>query len=208
MSTLIPFSNVRFPEDISYGSKGGPSFSTSVFTATSGYEQRNSNWSTQRCTYNVVYGIRTIDQMARVFEFFYAMRGKALAFRFKDWTDYRLKDEKIGVGNGAILIYQITKTYTVGLNNYVRELKKIVPNVDAPITVKINGTTLAAAGYTIDIDTGKITFVVAPPAASIITITCEFDVPVRFDIDSLPVTLEEFEIETMSDIPLVEIRLS
>jgi uncharacterized protein (TIGR02217 family) len=207
MSTLVPFTNVRFPEDISYGSKGGPSFSTSIFTATSGYEQRNSNWSIQRCTYNVVYGIRTIQQMHRVFEFFYAMRGKALAFRFKDWTDYRLADEKIGIGNGAITAFQITKTYTVGLNSYVRDIKKIVPNVDAPITVKLNGVIVAPLNYIVNTDTGMISFLVAPSAAVIITITAEFDVPVRFDVDELPVTLEEFEIETMSDIPLVEVRL-
>jgi uncharacterized protein (TIGR02217 family) len=207
MSTLIPFTNVRFPEDISYGSKGGPSFSTTIFTATSGYEQRNSNWSIHRCTYDVVFGIKTVAQMDQVFNFFYAMRGKALAFRFKDWSDYRLKEEKIGVGNAALVDFQIKKTYAVGLNSYVREIKKIVANTIAPIVVKVAGTVVPPTGYSVNLDSGILTFNIAPSASSIVTITCEFDVPVRFDLDSLPVTLEEFELETLASIPLIEVRV-
>ncbi len=42
---MTAFHEVRFPPDISYGTTGGPAFSTTVFQAASGFEQRNVNWA-------------------------------------------------------------------------------------------------------------------------------------------------------------------
>jgi uncharacterized protein (TIGR02217 family) len=44
--------------------------------------------------------------------FFYARRGPAYGFRFKDWNDYLLTQEVIAHGDGATTVFQITKTYT------------------------------------------------------------------------------------------------
>ncbi len=41
----MSFTEIRFPENISYGSTGGPEFSTDVVTTHNGCEQRNINWS-------------------------------------------------------------------------------------------------------------------------------------------------------------------
>jgi hypothetical protein len=37
----MAFHEVRFPTDISYGSSGGPEFSTDIVITSSGHEQRN-----------------------------------------------------------------------------------------------------------------------------------------------------------------------
>ncbi|RYE16938.1 MAG: TIGR02217 family protein, partial [Sphingobacteriaceae bacterium] len=47
------FKEIRFPEDISYGSSGGPGYSTDIITVNSGAEQRNINWNQARSKYNV-----------------------------------------------------------------------------------------------------------------------------------------------------------
>ena len=47
----MAFHEVLFPPNISYGSQGGPKFKTTVFTADSGYEQRNIDWSMTRAEY-------------------------------------------------------------------------------------------------------------------------------------------------------------
>ncbi len=39
----MSFTEIRFPENISYGSIGGPEFSTDVVTTHNGCEQRNIN---------------------------------------------------------------------------------------------------------------------------------------------------------------------
>jgi uncharacterized protein (TIGR02217 family) len=202
---IASVTNERFPDDISYGSKGGPGFSTTVFTSTSGEEQRNSNWSRQRCRFDASYGIRTIAQMDNVIAFFYAMRGKAQVFRFKDWSDFKIKNGTIGTGNASQTQYQIIKNYSVSSSSFSRIINRIV---NGTVSVYF-GTTLKTpiTDYSVNYDTGIITFTVAPPATTVINVTCEFDVPVRFDIDELNITLEDFELETISNIPLIEVKL-
>ena len=59
----MSFHPVLFPVDISYGSAGGPQFSTDVVETISGFEQRNVNWSQARLRYNVAYGVRSAAQL-------------------------------------------------------------------------------------------------------------------------------------------------
>ena len=105
MTTFIE--TPRFPENISYGSSGGPGFSTFVFEGHSGVEQRAIQWSRARAKYNASMGIRDKSDMDDVRAFFYNTRGKALGFRFKDWGDYQLDDEEIGTGDGVVADFQI-----------------------------------------------------------------------------------------------------
>ena len=204
-----PFVEQRFPPEISYGSSGGPSFSTTIFESSSGYEQRNVNWSKARCRYDVSHGIKDHEDMQNVLDFFYAVRGKATGFRYKDWSDYQLDQELIGTGDGTTAAFQITKTYAVSTLEYVRTIRKIVtPEVGPPVIpfrVYVNDV-LQSTGYTANYNTGIITFDVAPTIGHSIKVTCEFDVPVRFDTDEMDITLESFNLETWDSIPLVEIR--
>lgn len=100
----------RFPDTISYGSSGGPGFSTDVITVSSGYETRNVNWIQARHTYDVAFGIRSQAYLNDLVEFFQTMKGKAYGFRYKDWGDYTssgsdtvtLIDQIIGTGESVI----------------------------------------------------------------------------------------------------------
>ncbi|WP_406721716.1 DUF2460 domain-containing protein [Wolbachia endosymbiont (group B) of Euphydryas aurinia] len=84
----MSFTEIRFPENISYGSTGGPEFSTDVVTTHNGCEQRNINWSRARARYNIAYGVRSNEQLTELITFFQARKGKAIGFRFKDWSDF------------------------------------------------------------------------------------------------------------------------
>lgn len=205
------FIEQRFPADISYGSKGGPTFSTSVFTAASGFEQRNINWEAARCKYDVSHGIRDKADMDTIIDFFYAVRGKATGFRYKDWADYQLTQELIATGNGTLDDFQIIKKYTVGATDYTRTIRKIVtPAAGPPVIpfqVYVNDVLKTpTTDYTVNYNTGIISFTTPPPNGHTIKVTCEFDVPVRFDTDEMMITLEAFELETWDGIPLIEIK--
>jgi uncharacterized protein (TIGR02217 family) len=197
----------RFPENVSYGSAGGPKFKTDVFTAASGFEQRNSIWADARAEYNVAHGIKDKTDMDAILAFFYNVRGKATGFRFKDWSDYTLTGQQIGVGDGTTTAFQIIKTYVTGASVYERQLKKIVANTISGVTV--NGVAQTSpANYSVNINTGIITFVVPPANGHVIVVgALEFDVPVRFDTDHMPISIEAFEVESWSSIPLVEVRV-
>lgn len=97
----MAFHEIRFPDDISYGSNGGPEFSTDIIITQGGFEQRNSNWANARAKYNVAHGVKTETQLAELIAFFRARKGRAHGFRFKDWTDYQITGQVIGTGNGT-----------------------------------------------------------------------------------------------------------
>lgn len=195
----------RFPDDIAYGSAGGPEFKTFVFEGQSGIEQRHQAWSRHRLRYDVSYGIRDKSDMDTVRAFFYNMKGKATGFRFKDWGDYELVDENIGTGDGSETVFNITKTYTSGSETYVRRIFKPIAS---GLVVKVAGVTQTlTTDYTVNATTGVITFTAGgtPGMGEAVTVTCEFDVPVRFDTDRLSASHDGYLTESWGSIPLVEI---
>lgn len=208
----MAFHEVLFPPEISYGSSGGPKFKTTVFTADSGYEQRNIDWSSTRAEYDVSHGIKRQDQMDELTAFFYARRGRAFGFRFKDFNDFRIRRQLIGIGDGQKTQFQLVKTYSDGnpdsgaQHSYSRKLFKIAWGTVAGVTM---GAATQAQGtdYTVDHNTGVITFAVPPLNTAEIRVgAAEFHVPVRFDTDHLDATHEFWNTQSWSSIPLIEVR--
>jgi len=199
----MAFHEVRFPTDISYGSSGGPGFSTDIVITHSGYEQRNINWASARAKYNVAHGVKTNAQLQDLIAFFRARQGKAYGFRFKDWTDYSSAAEFIGIGNGVKAQFQLVRNYTSGNESVVRNVKKPVNG-----SVKIYfGGVQQLSGWSVDVTTGVVTFLVAVANTVVITADYEFDVPVRFDTDRLSARLDDYGLNSWNDIPLIEVKL-
>jgi len=201
---LPTFIEERFPDDISYGATGGPQFNTNVVTVSSGAEVRNINWQEARAVYNVTHAVKTKAQMQNLIAFFRNVRGKAIGFRFKDWTDYTAVGEQIGTGDGVNTTFQLTKTYSVGLGT-AQYVRKITKPVAGTVTVYING--VPDAGATVDTTTGIVTTSIVPAVGAIITADFEFDVPARFDIDEMQITLDHAELQSWNQITIVEIKV-
>jgi len=195
----------RFPEDISYGSSGGPTFKTYVYEGFSGVEQRNITWSEAKHQYDVAHGIRDRGDMDTLRAFFYNMRGRGYGFRYKDWADYELVDEIIGTGDGANNTFNITKAYASGANTYSRRIYKPIAS---GFSVKVNGVTVSPTTYTLSTTAGTVVFTGGntPPNGHAVAVTGEFDVPVRFDTDQMAASHDGFQVESWGSIPLVELR--
>ena len=86
----MAFHEVRFPDDISRGARGGPERRTQVVELASGDEERNASWADSRRRYDAAYGIRRADDLAAVIAFFEARNGRLHGFRWKDWGDYQV----------------------------------------------------------------------------------------------------------------------
>ena len=108
----------RFPDDISYGSTGGPSWATDVLVLRSGYESRNANWGQARYAYNAAMGVRDQTQLDDLIGWFNACQGMKHGFRFRDWTDYTSSvlgvavsdtDQVIGTGDAAEVNFPLVK---------------------------------------------------------------------------------------------------
>ena len=207
----MAFHEVRFPDNISRGARGGPERRTQIVELASGDEERNASWANSRRRYDVAYGIRRADDLAAVVAFFEARNGRLHGFRFKDWADFKsclpsqapsATDQPIGTGNGSATLFQLTKRYTSGAQSWTRAITKPVAGT---VTIALNGTP-QASGWSVSTATGLLTFTSAPAAGVAITAGFEFDVPVRFDTDALDVTLDLERLGSITSIPLVEIR--
>lgn len=207
----MAFHEIRFPDNISRGARGGPERRTQVVELASGDEERNASWANSRRRYDVAYGIRRADDLAAVVAFFEARSGRLYGFRFKDWADYKSSlpsqavtptDQQIGTGTGSLKTFQLAKRYTSGAQTWVRTIAKPVTG-----TVRVAlGTVEQMSGWTLDATTGVVTFTTAPGNGAIVRAGFEFDVPVRFDSDSLDVTLDVERLGSITSIPLLEIR--
>ena len=200
---LEGFHDVLFPENISYGSAGGPGFQTRVMVLGSGYEQRNINWEKARAKYNCAYGIRSKANLNLVLSFFYARRGQGYAFPYKDPLDYSVTGQAIGAGDASVKIFDLKKTYTSGAYSYDR--LNILPVAN---TVKIYFDSVEqTSGFTVSREGATVTFTDAPGQGVVITADFEFHVPVRFSTDDLSQGIEPMEHGSIPDIPLVEVRI-
>ena len=207
----MAFHEVRFPDNISRGARGGPERRTQIVELASGAEERNASWANSRRRYDVAYGIRRADDLAAVVAFFEARNGRLHGFRFKDWADFKsclpsqpvaAADQSIGTGNGSATLFQLTKRYASGAQSWTRAITKPVAGT---VTIALNGTP-QASGWSVSTATGLVTFATPPAAGVTITAGFEFDVPVRFDTDVLDVTLDLERLGSITSIPLLEIR--
>jgi uncharacterized protein (TIGR02217 family) len=208
----MSFHSVLFPLDISYGSSGGPQYSTDIAEMISGFEQRNINWSAARLRYNVAYGVRTEAQLEALLSFFRARQGRAFGFRFRDWTDYKScpnaatpapTDQLIGTGTGAQTVFQLIKNYTSGSTTASRSITK---PASGTVRVAVQNVELTS-GWSVDVETGLITFTSAPGAGLSVKTGYEFHTPMRFDTDYLPLSLDSYGVGSAGDVPLVEVRV-
>jgi len=201
---MTALSEVQFPPEISYGSKGGPMYSTDIVATFSGHEQRNINWSQARARYDVGSGIKTPAQWQQLIAFFRARRGRAVGFRYKDWSDFRAVNQYLGTGNNQQAEFPLVKHYQNGEEVYTRTINKPVNNQFCKLYID---SILIEDGINIDFTTGLVTFDAAPKQGEQITADFEFDVPVRFDTDHLDLSMDSFNIGSWGNIPLVEIRI-
>lgn len=201
----------RFPDEISYGSRGGPGYNTTIVESFSGREKRNINWVYPRYEFDASYAVRTTEELYAVLEFFHVAQGKARGFRFKDFTDFTsgsanqaptFNDQQLGFGDDTEVDFQLTKFYAVGA---VAKGRVISKPVGGTVVVALDGVE-QLTGWTVDTATGMLTFSVAPAQDVAVSAGFEFDVPVRFDTDDLPATISDFEAMDVS-VPLVELRL-
>ena len=207
----MTFHDIRFPTAIAFHSHGGPERKTEIVSLGSGYEERNGVWINSRRRYDVGYGVKTLDDMAAVIAFFEARSGRLYGFRFQDFADFKSAspaaavtafDQQLGTGDGATRSFALIKTYASGPASWTRA---IIKPVAGSVRVGIAGTETTA--FAVDTTTGVITFTTAPATGAAVTAGFEFDVPVRFDTDTLAINLSNFRAGEIASIPLLEIRV-
>ncbi len=207
------FHEITFPTDISLSCKGGPQRLTDVVTLGFGREERNQKWFHSRRRYDAGYGIKTLQAIAQVTEFFEERRGMLHGFRWRDRMDHRsclpnatpsATDQPIAIGDGTTAVFQLIKKYGSAYAPYKRDISKPVAG---SVRVAINGAEVSTNFYTVNSSTGQVTFLAGhvPAAGAVISAGYLFDVPVRFDADYLEIDMAGFEAGDIPKIPVIEI---
>lgn len=212
----MAFHEVRFPTAVSFGATGGPERRTEIVTLGSGAEERNQRWADSRRRYDAGYGVKSLDQLYEVLAFFEERRGRFHGFRWKDAADFRsgapsippqaTDQPMVGAVDGVNDDFQLAKAYGGSFAPWTRAVKK---PVQGSVKVAVAGATKTeGVHYTVDYATGIVTFGGGhiPTGGQAVTAGFEFDVPVRFDTDSLSVSLDFLEYGSIPQIPVIEVR--
>jgi uncharacterized protein (TIGR02217 family) len=209
----MAFLEIEFPRTIGYKAVGGPGFSTLVNQGLSGAEQRNQNWQYSRGEWRISLMTPNAFQGNRygfiqlLINFFDNVAGRAYGFRFYDHLDHIAKAQPlIGVPGGV----QLGITRTIGSRSYVQLISKPITGAVQDYTGAFLQNTVFQAGtgtpVTVDPTTGLVTGL---GAGSLVDF--EFDYPVRFDVDKLPLTAEPSAVGagnpviTMNSVPIIEV---
>ena len=209
----MAFPTYRLPPEVERGMVGGPTYQNVIQESVSGVEQRVRVWAKCRGEWDTSYSILDTAETSGTFRAIVAMFrahfGDLYPFPFKDWGDYQLTDELIGVGDGTIVAYPIIKVYdpsqvllgVPGSRTYVREIYLPRPGL---VVKKNDVTQTLGTHYTIG-STGIVTFVTAPASGHAITVAGEFDVPVRFATGRLDLTINENNLAEIGSLPIREV---
>jgi len=218
------FHEVRFPEQISYGSSGGPGFKSNIVEGDTHNIEVIQRLDSPQRSFDVAPGIASYEDVQTTIAFYMARQGAANAFRYKDWSDYTsnprdpsfrgnvgVRDQRIGTGDGVVVSFQLIKKYTSGSNTATRIIQKPVNiNEDGNhlLQVWVNGVELSeSTDFTVDYATGIVLFAATPAVGQAVEASFEFDVPVRFDKDAdtqLTQSLTSFGASEINPIVLME----
>jgi len=208
------FHEIRLPLRLSLGASGGPGRRTDIVALSNGGETRNARWADSRRRHDVGTGLRSLDDLYQLIEFFEARRGQLYGFRFRDPVDHvssahgqpvSALDQVIGEGDGVRTLFELTKTYADAGGSTSRRIEK---PVEESIQIAVDGVALEPDEFTVDTQAGLVTIApgLTPPPGVPVTAGYEFDIPVRFDTDRIEISLAAFRAGSVPVVPLVEIR--
>lgn len=207
------FHDIRFPAAISFGSSGGIERRTEIVTLVNGFEERNSPWEHSRRRYDAGIGVRSLDDLAEVLKFFEARHAQLYGFRWKDWADHKScapskapePDNQVLAASEDPAVYPLIRSYSDAAAAYTRKIRK---PVEGTVRVAVDGVEQTEdTDFFVNYATGEVSFATSPSVAASVTAGFEFDVPVRFDTDTIEVNLSAFEAGEIPSIPIIEVRV-
>ena len=174
-------SNAVFPSlvGLCFPVERNPLWSTKVQTGVSGKETRLAFWSYPIWQYALNYDILRSDaahtELQQLFDFYNARLGPYDTWLFNDPDDNTATAQQFGVGDGTTTVFQLARTLGV--------FYEPVKAVNTITNVQKAGVTTGA--YTLDYNTGLITFTTAPAASAVLTWTGTYYWRCRFAEDMI-----------------------
>lgn len=188
----MAFHDTQFPTTLSYGSSMWPEHNVNVFRSPSGQPHTVNRWTAPIRHWNVKYNIKTYAQLRTVYEFMLCREGATNTFRFRCPFDNDTAgtnpdevsvvthtDQNIGVGDSVTVDFPLTKTYSNGIQDRIRNI--LLPIIST-VKVGVNGAD-QPSGWQVIITEGENTIVrfnSAPPTGHVVSWGGQFDCHARF----------------------------
>lgn len=184
------YHNILMPDEFSQGSAFSIGYDTRITVLESGVENRMARYRPDgRRRYNVLRGIANKALILKLYEFYMLREGALNSFKFKDWFDnatnetrtrFQPNDPPVSETDSDMTFiagrsYQMTTTYQDSANSVVRPLTKIKAN-----TALISANGSPTVDFTLDNETGILTFGAALGVITQASCGCEFYTVVRF----------------------------
>lgn len=212
----MAFLDITFPpHPFKPGTTAAPGYSIAVQRVSGGQEFKLDKWTYPLQSYRCVINTHVASEFYDFLSFFHAVRGRANSFRFIDPAEVSSNgfagaptflDQTIGTGDGATTVFQLSKTYTYQSAGAKR---KITRPVTGTVLIGVNGVA-QPSGWSVNVNTGQVTFTVAPPSGHSVTAGFNFHVPARLDVDAFEMVLgtrgPSAETLITTELPIVEVR--
>jgi uncharacterized protein (TIGR02217 family) len=187
-----------------------PTFQTRIQRAASGRELRALDYPYPLWQFALVYDFLRdnpaagYDELRTLMGFFMLCQGAFGAFLFEDPSDYQVIGQQIGTGNASTTVFQLQRAMGTTLPGGGFFEPIFAPNVVRAIY--LNGITQNPASYSVNPNTGLVTFNTAPGSGLIIAadftyyFRCRF-VDDRYDFENFMYRLWQLKKLTFISVP-------
>jgi uncharacterized protein (TIGR02217 family) len=187
MAAIVVFSDVLLSNSvIEAGVRGKNMRLNSRVPTDNGFESVNIIWTQTLRQFELGFVPMRVAQWQAIETLHEITEGGAFGFLMEDPKDNNAADGVMTLVSTHV--YQLHKRYVEPVSTRFKTRKITRPRLSG-LVVKVSGVTLDPASYTLDPTTGRITIPGSTPAASTLTWTGLFYLPVHFMDDSIDWTL-------------------
>jgi uncharacterized protein (TIGR02217 family) len=161
-----------------------PTFQTRIQRAVSGRESRALDYPYPLWQFALVYDFLRddpaagFDELRTLLGFFMLCQGAFGTFLFQDPSDCRVTGQQIGIGNASTAAFQLQRAMGSSLTGGGFFEPIVAPNIVS--AVYFDGITQDPASYSVDPNSGLVTFTTAPGGGLIITADFSYYFRCRF----------------------------
>ena len=204
MEVINSFIGKLFGRNLQYSEQ----WATDLVSFDSGREQRNQLWEQPIRHWTLTYDVLAAVPRNLLAELFRRAKGRYTVFLFEDPNDYECGLTECSITAIAAQVnFQLIKTYYGASAQTWNENKtRIQPSTEYAPIIKVDAVAKTeGVDFTLNDDTGIITFGAAPGVGKVITADYRFYYPVRFDLDVYDETTLVQDLWSMGGIPLIEV---
>ena len=165
-----------------------PTFQTRIQRTVSGRELRAVDYPNPLWQFTLVFAFLRdnpgagFDELRTLMGFFMSCQGASGTFLFEDPSDCRVSGQYLGTGDSSKSVFQLQRTMGTTLPNGGFSEPIVAPStVD---TIYFDGITQAGSSYSVDPNTGLVTFETPPSTGLVVTADFSYWFRCRFVDDS------------------------